>query len=96
MQNSKKDYTTETDVMDELDFSRFVFKMSFGRISYRKVSNISGTLVGNNIVDHSDVVGAAPTTSSFSTYHMALMDWAKTTSRRDERPLCFGIGCVLY
>ena len=39
---------------------------------YRKVSNISSTLVGNNIVDHSDVVGAspvgaAPTTSSFST-----------------------------
>ena len=39
---------------------------------YRKVSNISRTLVGNKIVDHSDVVGAspvgaAPTTSSFST-----------------------------
>ena len=39
---------------------------------YRKVSNIRRTLVGNNIVDHSDVdgaspVGAAPTTSSFST-----------------------------
>ena len=39
---------------------------------YRKTSNISCTLVGNKIVDHSDVVGAspvgaAPTTSSFST-----------------------------
>ena len=39
---------------------------------YRKTSNISRTLVGNKIVDHSDVVGAspvgaAPTTSSFST-----------------------------
>ena len=39
---------------------------------YRQVSNISRTLVGNTIVDHSDVVGAspvgaAPTTSSFST-----------------------------
>ena len=37
-----------------------------------KVSNITRTLVGNEIVDHSDVVGAspigaAPTTSSFST-----------------------------
>ena len=36
---------------------------------YRKVSNIRRTLVGNKIVDHSDVVGAspvgaAPTTSS--------------------------------
>ena len=40
---------------------------------YRKTSNIRGTLVGNKIVDHSDVVGAspvgaAPTTSSFSTW----------------------------
>ena len=39
---------------------------------YREVSNISSTLVGNKIVDHSDEVGAspvgaAPTTSSFST-----------------------------
>ena len=39
---------------------------------YRKVSDIRRTLVGNKIVDHSDVVGAspvgaAPTTSSFST-----------------------------
>ena len=40
--------------------------------NYRKTSNISRTLVGNKIVDNSDVVGAspvgaAPTTSSFST-----------------------------
>ena len=39
---------------------------------YRETSNISRTLVGNKIVDNSDVVGAspvgaAPTTSSFST-----------------------------
>ena len=39
---------------------------------YRKISNIRRTLVGNKVVDHSDVVGAspvgaAPTTSSFST-----------------------------
>ena len=39
---------------------------------YRQTSNISCTLVGNKIVDHSDVVGAspigaAPTTSLFST-----------------------------
>ena len=39
---------------------------------YRKTSNISHTSVGNKIVDNSDVVGAspvgaAPTTSSFST-----------------------------
>ena len=40
--------------------------------TYRQVSNIRRTLEGNKIVDHSDVVGAspvgaAPTTSSFST-----------------------------
>ena len=38
----------------------------------RKTSNISRTLIGKKIVDHSDVVGtlpvgAAPPTSSFST-----------------------------
>ena len=37
----------------------------------RQTSDVSGTLVGNKIVDHSEVVGtspvgAAPTTSSFS------------------------------
>ena len=40
--------------------------------TYRKTANISRTLVGNKIVDNSDVIGAspvgiAPTTSSFST-----------------------------
>ena len=40
--------------------------------NYRQVSNIRRTSVGNKIDDHSDVVGAspvgaAPTTSSFST-----------------------------
>ena len=41
-------------------------------MEYRKTSNIRRTLVDNKVVDHSDVVGAArvgaaPTTSSFST-----------------------------
>ena len=41
-------------------------------LPYRQTSNIVRILVGNKIVDHSDVVlaslaGAAPTTSSFST-----------------------------
>ena len=30
----QNDWTTETDVMDEKDFARFDFKMSFGRISF--------------------------------------------------------------
>ena len=42
---------------------------------YRQTSNI-GCTIGNKIVDHSDVVGAspvgaAPTTSSFLTLHLA-------------------------
>ena len=69
--------------------------------NYHKVSNIRLTLVGNKVVDHSDVVGAlpvgaAPTTSSFSRQHLASMDWAKTTARWDEKHLCFGIRCILY
>ena len=63
---------------------------------YHQTSNISRSLVGNKIVDHSDVVGAAPTTSSFSTQNLASMDWAKTTARQDEEHLSFGLWCVLY
>ena len=68
---------------------------------YRQVSNIRCTMLGNKIVDHSDVVGAspvgaAPTTSSFSTQHLASIDWAKTTARRDKKQLSFGIWCSLY
>ena len=47
-------------------------------MNYRQTPNISRTL-GNNIVNDSDVVaasyvGAAPTTSSFSTEHFASLD----------------------
>ena len=64
---------------------------------YHQTSNISGTIVGNKIVDHSDVVGAsavgaAPTTSSF----LVSMDSAKTIARRDKKHLSFGIWCGLY
>ena len=49
-------------------------------LTYRKVSNIRSTLICNKIVDHSDgvgasPVGAAPTTSSFSTQHLASRCW---------------------
>ena len=65
---------------------------------YRQTSYIRRTLVGNKIVDHSDVagaapVGAAPTTSSSSTWYLALMDWAETTARRHENHLSLGIWC---
>ena len=65
--------------------------------TYRQVSNIRRTLVGSKIVDHSGVVGAlpvgtAPTTSSFLTWHLASLDWAKTTARRDEKQLSLEFG----
>ena len=65
---------------------------------YRKTSNIRRTLAGNKIVDHSDVVGAspvgaAPTTSSFSTWHLAS---AKTVARQYENLLSVEIWCDLY
>ena len=54
------------------------------KIKALTTSNISRTLAGNKIVDHWDVigaspVGAAPTTSSFSTKYLASMDWTKTS-----------------
>ena len=64
---------------------------------YRCASNISRTLVGNRIVDQSDVVGApplgaAPTTSSFPCGFNRLC--AKTTARRDEKHFCLGFGAL--
>ena len=51
----------------------------FGDFGYRQASNISRFLLGNKIVDLSDVVGAspvgvAPTTSSFRTEHHTSMN----------------------
>ena len=58
-------------------------------MNYRKTLDIRRTLGGNKIVDHSDVVGAspvgaAPTTSSFSTWHLASRDSAKEATRQYE------------
>ena len=68
---------------------------------YCQTSYIRQPLVGNKIVDHSEVagvwsVGAAPTTSPSSTLHMASMDWAKTTERWDKKLLSLEIWCGLY
>ena len=54
----------------------YIFYQAGAILDYRQVSNIRRTWVGNEIVDHSDVVGAspvgaAPTTSSFFTEHLA-------------------------
>ena len=42
-------------------------------VSYRQVSNIRRTLVGNTFVDHSDVVGASPVGDSH--LHSRLNAW---------------------
>ena len=70
-------------------------------MSYHKTSNIRCTFVGTKIVDYSDAVGAlpvgtAPTTSSFSTYRLAALDWTKPITRRGEKHLSVGIWCALY
>ena len=68
---------------------------------YFQTSNIRCTLVGNELVDHSDVVGespvgSAPTTSSYLTWQLASIDCAKATARRDKKHLRFEIWCHLY
>ena len=64
-----------------------------------QTSNIRCTLEGNKIVDDSDLVGtspvgAAPVTSSFSTWYLTSMDWAKATARRHENHLSFVFLCL--
>ena len=63
---------------------------------YRKTSYISRTLVGNKIVDDSDVVGASPVGTSPTTSSSTLMNWAKTTARWNKKHLRFGIWGDLY
>ena len=92
---------TQTISYEHKSSFRILKKGKDGQWKYRKTSNISCTLVGNTIVDNSGVVGATPavavpTASSFSTEHLASMDWAKTTARGDKKHLSFGIWCELY
>ena len=59
------------------------------RITVKPLINIRRTLVGNKTVDRSDAVGAspvgaAPTASSFSTWHLASRDSAKKAARQYE------------
>ena len=58
--------------MELPEISRVTYSSVLTYNKYRQLSNVRRTSVGNKIVDHSDVVGAspvgaAPTTSSFST-----------------------------
>ena len=56
----------------KMSFPRMSLKNTKFSLTYLQTSNIKRTIVFNEIIDHSDVVGAspvgaAPTTSSFST-----------------------------
>ena len=66
--------------------------------NYRHTCDIRRTWLGNDIFDHTDVVGASPvgfaaTTSSFSTSHLAPMVWAKNIAWREEKHFSDGIWC---
>ena len=61
---------------------------------YGQVSNIRRTLVSNKIVDHTDVVGAspvgaAPTTSSFSTWTPGFIGLGKDNCKARRETLKF-------
>ena len=71
-------------------------------LTYRQVSNIRRTLVSNEIVDHSDVVGAspvaaAPTTSSSSTLTPGFNELGKDNCRlrRETFEFCNSVRLIL-
>ena len=71
---------------------------------YCQISHICRTSVGNITVDHSDVDGASSVAARCSNYILILditpgwlqWIWARTTARRDEKHLSFGIWWALY
>ena len=64
--------------------------------NYRQTSYIRRTLIGNKIVDHSDLIGVAPIGALHLHLDMVSLDWAKSPGRRDVKHLSFGIWCALY
>ena len=73
------------------------FSLAVSGLTRQKVVGLpicSRTLVDNKLVDNSDVggasrAGAAPSTSSFSTWHLASMDWPKTSANQGAKHLSF-------
>ena len=70
--------------------------------AYRQTSNITHALVGNNIVDHSNVVGPSLVGAQRLQLHLhsrldTWLQWiGQTITRRGERHLSFGIWCDFY
>ena len=83
-----------TRITDNINWTKDNRPICIFHAIYPQTSNIKHTSGGNKIVDYSDVVEAAPT--SFLTWHLAPMDWTKTTVRRDEKHLSLGSRCDLY
>ena len=69
-------------------------------INYRQASDIRRILVGNKIVDHSDVVGASLVGAAPTTYSILTYTWLQLIAQRqlqnETKNICFGIWCVLY
>ena len=64
--------------------------------TFRQTSSIHSTLVGKEIVDHSNVVrastvGTSSAVSSFSTWYLTSINWTKITARREEKLLSLGV-----
>ena len=55
----------------------------FATLKYHRTSNISGTLEGNKIVDHSDVVGASPV-SAVPTTSLSWLQWIGQRQLQEE------------
>ena len=78
-------------VMFFLWYNRYIMQQKWQYIiiyTYYQISNIR-SIVDNKVVDHSDVVaaspvGAAPTTSSFSTWLDTWLQWIGQRQLRDE------------
>ena len=70
------------------------------QFTYRHTSNIRRTFLGNQIVDHSDVVGAspagvAPTTFSFATHGFNGLDKNNCKMRREPFKFCDLVPLIL-
>ena len=72
-----------------------MYYAGYASYNYPQPTNIRRAILCNKSVDHSPV-GAAPTTSSFSTKHMASVDWEMATGRRAEKHLSLGMCYNLY
>ena len=60
-----------------------------------KISNISHNLVGNKIVDRSDVVGASPVGAASANY-IFILDLTFGFKELGKDSTSVGIGCALY